>query len=89
MSVGAHLCAMNSRLKAAPTTTLSEREILRCSCGRTYFQEVTVVLGFSWRITDKQIHFFVFESAPVGKRWNAITGFVRSLETAKGKSGGV
>ena len=31
ISVGAHSCAMNSRLKAAPTITLSEREMLRFS----------------------------------------------------------
>jgi hypothetical protein len=46
---------MHSRLKAAPTITLSERELLRCSCVRTSLQEVTVVLGVNWRITDKQI----------------------------------
>ena len=28
ISVGEHSCAMNSRLKAAPTITLSEREML-------------------------------------------------------------
>jgi hypothetical protein len=33
ISVGAHSCAMNSRLKAAPTITLSEREMLGCSFG--------------------------------------------------------
>jgi hypothetical protein len=43
-----------SRLKAAPTIILSEREMLRCSCVRTYPQEVTVVRGVNWRITDKQ-----------------------------------
>jgi len=55
ISVGAHSCAMNSRLKAAPTITLSEREMLGCSWVRTYLQEVTVLLGVNWRITDKQI----------------------------------
>ena len=33
--VGAHSCAMNSRLKAAPTIILSEREMLRFSWVRT------------------------------------------------------
>ena len=31
IAVGAHSCAMNSRLKAAPTINISEREILRLS----------------------------------------------------------
>jgi len=35
ISVGAHSCAMHSWLKAAPTITLSERELLRCSWVRT------------------------------------------------------
>ena len=30
-TVGAHSCAMDSRLKAAPTITLSERDMLRCA----------------------------------------------------------
>ena len=47
-------CAMHSRLKAAPTITLSEREMLRCGCVRTYLQEVTFVLAGNRRITDKQ-----------------------------------
>ena len=35
ISVGAHSCAMDSRLKAAPTITISaEREIFRFSCVR-------------------------------------------------------
>jgi hypothetical protein len=46
---------MHSRLKAAPTITLSEREMLGFSWVRTYLQEVTVLLGVNWRITDKQI----------------------------------
>ena len=45
---------MHSRLKAAPTITLSERELLRFSWVRTSLQEVTVVSGVNWRITDKQ-----------------------------------
>jgi hypothetical protein len=59
ISVGAHSCAMNSRLKAAPTITLSARELLRFSWVRTYLQEVTVVLGVNWRITDNQIVLFL------------------------------
>ena len=55
--VGAHSCAMNSRLKAAPTITLSEREKLGFGWVRTSPQEVTAVLGVNWRITDKQIFF--------------------------------
>ena len=43
LSVGAHSCAMNSRLKAAPTITIRS--------GR----EITVVLGVNWRIMDQQI----------------------------------
>jgi hypothetical protein len=35
ISVGAHSCAMHSRLKAAPTITLSERELLGFSWVRT------------------------------------------------------
>jgi len=35
ISVGAHSCAMNSRLKAAPTITLSAREMLGFSWVRT------------------------------------------------------
>jgi hypothetical protein len=54
ISVGAHSCAMHSRLKAAPTVKLSEREMLRLSWARTYAREVTVVLGVNWRITNKQ-----------------------------------
>ena len=46
---------MNSRLKAAPTITLSARELLGFSWVRTYLQEGTVLLGVNWRITDKQI----------------------------------
>ena len=45
---------MNSRLKAAPTITLSERGVLRFSWVRTELQEVTVALGVNWRITGKQ-----------------------------------
>ena len=48
-----------SRLKAAPTIILSEREMLRCSCVRTQLQEVTVVLAVNWRITDKQKIFYL------------------------------
>jgi len=54
MSVGAHSCAMHSRLKAAPTITISAREILGFSCARTSLKEVTIVLGVNWRITEKQ-----------------------------------
>jgi hypothetical protein len=32
ISVGAHSCAMNSRLKAAPGINIAEREILKFSC---------------------------------------------------------
>ena len=46
---------MHSRLKAAPTIPLSEREMLRWSCVRISLQEATVVLAVNWRITDKQI----------------------------------
>ena len=35
ISVGAHSCAMHSRLKAAPTITISEREMLRFGWVRT------------------------------------------------------
>ena len=49
---------MNSRLKAAPTITLSAREMLGCSWVRTYLQEVTVLLGVNGSITDKQNTFF-------------------------------
>jgi hypothetical protein len=48
---------MNSRLKAAPTITISQREMLGFSWVRTSLQEVTVVLGGNWRITDKEIFF--------------------------------
>jgi hypothetical protein len=50
---------MHSRLKAAPTITLSAREMLSCSCRRTYLQEVTVVVGVNGRITDKKIVLFL------------------------------
>jgi len=58
ISVGAHSCAMHSRLKAAPTIALSEREVLRCVWVRTSLKEVTIVLGVNGRITDKQINVF-------------------------------
>ena len=45
---------MYSRLKAAPTSTLAEREMLRFSWVKTKLQEVTVVIGVNGRITDKQ-----------------------------------
>jgi len=35
ISVGAHSCAMNSRLKAAPTITLPEKEMLKFAWVRT------------------------------------------------------
>jgi hypothetical protein len=37
ISVGAHSCAMNSRLKAAPTTTIAQRQMLRFSWVRISF----------------------------------------------------
>jgi hypothetical protein len=54
ISVGAHACAMNSRLKAAPTFTIPEREFLRCSAVRTSPQEVTVVLAVNVSMTDQE-----------------------------------
>jgi len=50
ISAGAHLCAINSRLKAAPAITLSEREMLGFSRGRTKPRDGTVVLGVNGRI---------------------------------------
>jgi hypothetical protein len=51
---------MHSRLKAAPTITQSEREILGCSWVRTSLRAVTVILSVNWRIPDKQILLFFY-----------------------------
>jgi hypothetical protein len=56
---------MHSRLKAAPTITLSERDLLGFSWVRTSLQEVTVLLGVNWRTTNKQIIQFNSRESPV------------------------
>jgi hypothetical protein len=80
---------MHSRLKAAPTITLSEREMLRCSWVRTSLQEVTVVLGVNWSIEDKQImkfNNFLNRHLPV-RNGLLVNGSQRGLQTVKGESG--
>ena len=49
---------MHSRLKAAPTITLSERGMLRFSWVRTSLQEVTIVLGVNWRMMDTRKDYY-------------------------------
>jgi len=43
ISVGAHLCAMHSRLKAAPTVTISERK-----CGKMINENGTAIKSFTF-----------------------------------------